>query len=86
MLGYVLAACVALAAFVIPRDWSETLGLGSDPEQPSAAARLLSSRELSEYDGAEGSPGLYLAILGQVFDVHEGRKHYGPGGAYHGMA
>ncbi|XP_028277255.1 neuferricin isoform X2 [Parambassis ranga] len=48
--------------------------------------RLLTKRELSLYDGKEGSRGLYLAVLGQVFDVHKGHKHYGPGGAYHFMA
>ncbi|XP_061658809.1 neuferricin [Syngnathoides biaculeatus] len=48
--------------------------------------RVLSSHELSMYDGEEGSKGIYLAILGQVFDVHNGLKHYGPGGAYHFMA
>ncbi|KAM6466465.1 neuferricin isoform 1-T3 [Liasis olivaceus] len=42
----------------------------------------LSAAELSRYTGAEGSPGLYLAVLGQVFDVQRGRRHYGPGGAY----
>lgn len=47
---------------------------------------VLSSRELSLYDGKEGSKGLYLAVLGQVFDVHKGHKHYGRGGAYHFMA
>lgn len=44
--------------------------------------RLLSHGELSLYTGTEDSQGLYLAILGQVFDVEKGRKHYGPGGAY----
>ncbi|TNM84691.1 neuferricin [Takifugu flavidus] len=47
--------------------------------------RVLSSHELSLYDGQKGSRGLYLAILGQVFDVHKGYKHYGPGGPYHFM-
>lgn len=48
--------------------------------------RLLSRHELSLYNGEEGSKGLYLAVLGQVFDVQKGHKHYGPGGAYHCMA
>ncbi|XP_054610208.1 neuferricin isoform X2 [Dunckerocampus dactyliophorus] len=52
----------------------------------STPTRLLSSQELSLYDGEKGSKGVYLAILGQVFDVHDGLKHYGPGGAYHFMA
>lgn len=38
--------------------------------------------ELAKYDGSEGSKGIYLSILGQVFDVTKGAKHYGPGGSY----
>ncbi|XP_061904472.1 neuferricin isoform X2 [Entelurus aequoreus] len=52
----------------------------------STPSRLLSRQELSLYDGQEGSKGVYLAILGQVFDVQTGIKHYGPGGAYRFMA
>uniref|UniRef100_A0A6J0V4H4 Neuferricin n=1 Tax=Pogona vitticeps TaxID=103695 RepID=A0A6J0V4H4_9SAUR len=43
---------------------------------------VLSAAELSRYTGTEESAGLYLAVLGQVFDVQRGRRHYGPGGAY----
>lgn len=83
MLGCVVVAFVAVAVLFIPREWSVTFGLGSSQGPPP---RPLSRRELSLYDGEEGSRGLYLAILGQVFDVHKGHKHYGPGGAYHFMA
>ncbi|XP_067393973.1 neuferricin isoform X2 [Emydura macquarii macquarii] len=48
----------------------------------SGGERLLSPAELARYTGAEGAPGLYLAVLGQVFDVQRGHQHYGPGGAY----
>ncbi|TNN64735.1 Neuferricin [Liparis tanakae] len=82
MLGYVCVAFLALAVLLIPRDWSFTFGSESERGAPS---RLLSRRELSLYDGEEGSSGLYLAILGHVFDVLKGHKHYGPGGAYHFM-
>ncbi|XP_076024634.1 neuferricin [Genypterus blacodes] len=72
MLNYVFFAVVTvlLAVLLIPQEWS---------------IRLLSKSELSLYDG-NPSKGLYLAVLGQVFDVHKGRKHYGSGGAYHSMA
>ncbi|CAM4669590.1 neuferricin isoform X2 [Caretta caretta] len=63
------------------------LALGLDPSSwplPffSGRGRLLSPAELARYTGAQGGPGLYLAVLGQVFDVRRGHKHYGPGGAY----
>lgn len=84
MLSYVLVAFISvfLAVFFFPREWSVNFGNESTKGAP---ARLLSRRELSLYNGEEGSKGLYLAILGQVFDVHKGHKHYGPGGAYHSM-
>ncbi|XP_054482314.1 neuferricin [Anoplopoma fimbria] len=77
MLGYVFVAFLALAVVFIP------FGTGPDEGPP---LRLLSRTELSLHDGEEGSKGLQLAILGQVFDVLKGHKHYGPGGAYHCMA
>lgn len=52
-------------------------------ERAPAPVRMLTEDELSLYNGGENSKGLYLAILGQVFDVEKGRKHYGPGGGYH---
>eukprot|EP00062_Callorhinchus_milii_P024638 gi/632984759/ref/XP_007909304.1/ PREDICTED: neuferricin [Callorhinchus milii] len=48
--------------------------------------RLYSRSELGLYGGQPGSAGLYLALLGQVFDVSKGSKHYGPGGSYSGFA
>ncbi|XP_023274062.1 neuferricin [Seriola lalandi dorsalis] len=85
MLSYVLVALlsVSLAVLFIPRDWYVKFGNESTQGPP---VRLLSRHELSLYDGEEGSKGLYLAIMGQVFDVNKGQRHYGPGGAYHFMA
>ncbi|XP_057676704.1 neuferricin [Corythoichthys intestinalis] len=77
----ILSAC--LAALFLPGQWWLKSGSKSRQELPRP---LLNSHELSLYDGKEGSKGIYLAILGQVFDVREGRKHYGPGGAYHFLA
>lgn len=81
MFSYVLVAffSVLLAVWFMPREWPFSVGNES-------TQRLLSRQELSLYDGEEGSRGVYLAILGQVFDVHKGYRHYGPGGAYHAMA
>ncbi len=83
MFSFILVAFLSFAVVFLSREWYVERGIHSSPEAP---VRLLSSRELSLYDGEDGSRGLYLAILGQVFDVHKGHKHYGPGGAYHVMA
>lgn len=47
--------------------------LGATPKD-----RLFTLNELERYRGQ-----VYLAILGQVFDVTKGSKHYRPGGTYH---
>ncbi|XP_053188333.1 neuferricin isoform X2 [Scomber japonicus] len=75
MFSYALVALlsVLLAVWFMPREWPFSVGNES-------TQRLLSRQELSLYDGEEGSRGVYLAILGQVFDVHKGYRHYGPGG------
>ncbi|XP_022101131.1 neuferricin-like [Acanthaster planci] len=55
---------------------------GIPPSRAKQPLRLLSKEELAQYDGNEGSKGLYLAVFGQVFDVKKGARHYGPGGGY----
>lgn len=52
----------------------------TDSAEPTV--QMFSQEELAKYDGTEGSKGIYLSILGQVFDVTKGVKHYGPGGSY----
>lgn len=82
MLCYVCVAFLSVAVLFVSHGWIATLGKFSTTTPP---VRLLSIPELSLYNGQEGSRGLYLAILGQVFDVHKGHEHYGPGGTYHFM-
>lgn len=44
--------------------------------------RIFNSDELAQYNGVQ-RPQLYLAILGNVYDVTKGDKHYGSDGSYH---
>ncbi|KAH8819196.1 hypothetical protein F5884DRAFT_815467 [Xylogone sp. PMI_703] len=46
----------------------------------------LTDQELKSYDGSNPELPIYLAINGTIYDVSEGRKHYGPGGSYHFFA
>eukprot|EP01118_Nematostelium_gracile_P006286 TRINITY_DN2021_c0_g1_i2.p1 TRINITY_DN2021_c0_g1~~TRINITY_DN2021_c0_g1_i2.p1 ORF type:complete len:169 (+),score=31.59 TRINITY_DN2021_c0_g1_i2:98-604(+) len=48
--------------------------------------RLFTVTELASFDGSDSKKPIYLSILGHVFDVSLGRKHYGPGGGYHGFS
>lgn len=48
--------------------------------------RLFVPEELARYRGGPGDPGLYLALLGRVYDVSSGRRHYEPGAHYSGFA
>lgn len=46
--------------------------------------KLFTAEELKQYDG-ENNSRLYIAILGQVFDVSTGKSYYGVGQVYHGF-
>lgn len=56
------------------------------PEENAEKFRVFTSKELTQYNGEKGSKGLLLALLGRVFDVSKGAKHYGPNGGYHFFA
>jgi len=43
---------------------------------------VFSWEALTMYDGSDYNKGIYLAVLGSVYDVSSGRRHYGPDGSY----
>lgn len=43
---------------------------------------IYTKAKLAQFDGVNQNY-LYLAVLGTVFDVTEGRRHYKKGAAYH---
>lgn len=47
--------------------------------------KLFTAEQLNKFDGTQQHPELYLAIMGIVYNVTEGLKHYGPGETYHGF-
>ncbi|XP_057569939.1 neuferricin isoform X1 [Hippopotamus amphibius kiboko] len=73
-----LAAAAAAAAAIAAR----LMGWWS----PRADFRLFTPEELARHRGRPGDPGLYLALLGRVYDVSSGRRHYEPGAHYSGFA
>ena len=52
------------------------------PKEESYQEKIFTREELKKYDGSEGSPGIFLAMLGQVFDVSKAPQFYGPEGGY----
>ncbi|XP_040857507.1 neuferricin [Ochotona curzoniae] len=77
--GVLLGLAVAAAAAALA---ARLLGWG----RPRAAVRLFLPEELARYRGGPEDPGLYLALLGRVYDVSSGRRHYEPGAHYRGFA
>ena len=77
--GLWLGLAAAVAATAAAARW---LGWWSG----RAGLRLFVPEELARYRGGAGDPGLYLALLGRVYDVSPGRRHYEPGAHYSGFA
>lgn len=77
VLSLVAAAAAVMAVWLM--DWW-------GPEGPPSGLRLFVPEELARYRGGPGDPGLYLALLGRVYDVSSGRRHYEPGAHYSGFA
>eukprot|EP00193_Tetraselmis_chui_P001762 CAMPEP_0177752152 /NCGR_PEP_ID=MMETSP0491_2-20121128/764_1 /TAXON_ID=63592 /ORGANISM="Tetraselmis chuii, Strain PLY429" /LENGTH=295 /DNA_ID=CAMNT_0019267331 /DNA_START=72 /DNA_END=959 /DNA_ORIENTATION=+ len=72
----VLGAALLVQYFV---QSDPTLGFFHEAKHPER--RAFTQDELSKFTGAGDTP-IYISILGQVFDVTKGRRHYGPGQAY----
>lgn len=53
----------------------------SSQVNPDDDIRLMTVEELTQFDGVHNKQ-LFLSILGSVYDVSKGIKHYGPGGTY----
>ena len=61
-----------------------TLGPTYASSRYDDGGRLVTPEELRRHDGIQ-EPTLWLAILGEVFDVTKGERHYGVGGGYAGF-
>ena len=67
--------------FLEDENWAKETTENNDIPYESTE-KILTRDELKKYDGSEGSLGLYIAILGQVFDVSKSPQYYGPNGGY----
>ncbi|CAI7871185.1 unnamed protein product [Closterium sp. NIES-54] len=65
----------------------EKVATRSNPRKAQwQADKLWSAEELAKYNGSQKGVPLLLGILGDVFDVTKGRKHYGKGQGYNHFA
>lgn len=59
----------------------EKMEITTTPSPSPETERMFTAKELSKYDG-NSSTMIYLAVLGEVYDVSEGSAYYGPGQGY----
>ncbi|CAI7864698.1 unnamed protein product, partial [Closterium sp. NIES-53] len=98
----VLVAAAAGAGYYLWREYSEYLAIDDDepeaeppvekvatrsnPRKAQWQADLWSAEELAKFNRSTKGLPLLLGILGDVFDVTKGRKHYGKGQGYNHFA
>ena len=98
MLRQLLHAAIAVAVIAVALRWAQiAMHVTQQPPTPTPAKPppplprtadvvvLLAPSELSAYTGVDGRP-IYLAIIGDVFDVSTGARHYAEGHSYAHMA
>ncbi|KAI6241632.1 Neuferricin-like protein [Aphelenchoides fujianensis] len=57
-----------------------------EPKLDATGSKVFTADQLALFDGSRPSKPVYLAILGRVYNVEKGRKHYSTGGGYHFFA
>jgi len=84
--GFVLALSLVLglALGIFYFGWGKfnSLTLTANSTKTKKSNGLFTMEELKLYNGSDPELPLYLAIIGEVFDVTRGKQYYGPGGGY----
>lgn len=81
---FFIIICCVLAAFLWPnlrRHFVTEVDEYATGSTSDDGVRLFTVEELATFDGIQNKQ-LYLSILGSVYDVSKGQKHYGSGGSY----
>lgn len=76
----ILSVFVAFASVLITQNFNYVINYLFS--YGNSKTKLFSKEELNKYDGGI-QPDLYLAIVGNVYNVSKGRSYYGPGQTYH---
>ncbi len=84
------AVVVLAGSIIIPMWWNfdplvkliYDLRFTEGPGSGKTTENLLTKEELSKFGASVSNDKIYLGILGEVFDVSAGKKHYGKDGWY----
>ena len=64
-------------ATIVKRTTKETgTGTGGKAKETPKKEVLLTAEELAKHDGSDPNIPVYLAILGRIYDVDKGKRHY----------
>ncbi|ETO37011.1 hypothetical protein RFI_00049 [Reticulomyxa filosa] len=84
MINYMILTLLLSGCFIIPTLGNyERVNVKFDDK---TKVKMFTKEELKSYGGEHPGKPIYLAILGEVFDVSNGVSHYGKAGGYHGFA
>ena len=90
ILWSVAAVLIAgLLIFTLIRQFTNPFANPNHSETAKATIKpkpLLTEEELSKHDGSNPSIPIYISILGRVYDVDKGRRHYEVGSGYNVFA
>ncbi|XP_050345292.1 neuferricin [Nymphalis io] len=79
----IVTVTIAIVAIILRKYVSINYTLNTESRLKQTNGPLvLSNAELAKYDGIHVDK-LYLSVIGNIFDVTEGKKYYAKGSAYH---
>jgi len=92
LMPVVVVIIAGLLTFIVTRQQSgsakETTKTSQTvtPKETTKKQVLLTAGELAMHDGSDPNTPVYIAILGRIYDVEKGRRHYEVGSGYNVFA
>ena len=90
LMPVVVVIVAGLLTFIVSRQQAKGTTKGTDTvvinTQPAKKQVLLTADELAKHDGSDPNIPVYIAILGRIYDVEKGRRHYEVGSGYNVFA